>query len=198
MSKPKQVGITGGIGVGKSLVCKMFSCLGIPVYNSDDRAKSLMESDRLIRDEIQKLFGPEAYNGVKLNRTYLAKKVFRDPAKVKQLNGIVHPRVAIDYDKWINDQTNLPYVIKEAALMIESESYKLMDLLVLVTASKKLRIERVLKRDDRSIEQIERIIDNQMTEAEKEKYSDIVIDNSEEKLLIPQIISIDEKIRATV
>lgn len=190
---PLLIGITGGIGSGKSTVARIFEILGIPIYYADDRAKSLMElSSELIKD-IKNAFGPEAYleNG-KLNRSYLAKEVFSDPEKVKTINALVHPAVGKDFEAWAKKQKS-PYVLKEAALIFETEGDKKLDFVINVSAPLKIRVARVLSRDPhRSISQVNQIIDQQLPDEKKNAMADFVIRNADNKLLIPQVLKIHE------
>lgn len=163
MKNPIQVGITGGIGSGKSLICKMFSSLGIACYDADSRAKILMTTDRILVDQIKKEFGNLSYHKDEtLNREYL-RQSFGDPLRMRKLNELVHPRVAIDYENWLAQQSGSKYVIKEAALLIESGSADKLNHLIVVYAPKSIRIQRVLKRDaQRTLAEVEDIMSNQM------------------------------------
>lgn len=189
-----QIGITGGIGSGKSLVCKIFSCLGVPVYDADHRAKSIMTTDGILISQIRKEFGDLAYNEQgALNRTYLAEKVFSNELKLEKLNSLVHPRVGIDYQNWLAERNNVCYVVKEAALLFEAGSYKYLDKIVVVTAPEYLRIQRVLARDShRSKQQLLDIMHKQMPEAEKVRRADYVLMNDEKSLLIPEVIRLND------
>ncbi len=193
--KPIKVGITGGIGSGKSTVAKIFSILGIPIYSSDDRAKRLMIEDSVLKEKIISAFGKESYlESGQLNRTFLAKTVFSDPEKVKQINGFVHPAVKDDFDSWVNAQSS-PYVLKEAALIFETGGQNLLDYVINVSAPLRIRVNRVMMRDpDRSEAQINQIIDQQLPDEEKNELSDFVIKNVDNKLLIPQVLKIHEKL----
>lgn len=189
MAKPLQVGITGGIGSGKSLVCRLFQTFRVPVYDADSHAKELMTTDGILISQIRKEFGDLSYNtDGSLNRIYLASHVFKDQKKLDLLNSLVHPRVAIDYSNWVEDQGNQRYVLKEAALLFESNGYKNLDKIIVVSAPEKLRIKRVLKRDPhRTVEQIKGIVEKQMAEDEKLERSDYIIVNDESQLVIPQV-----------
>ena len=195
MSKiPLQVGVTGGLGAGKSLVCEIFSNLGVPVYNADQRARWLMENKKELIEDIQSEFGQESYQEGNLNRDYLAKKVFNDPEQLQKLNSLVHPRVREDGMEWAHVHQGKPYVVREAALMIESGSYKDMDVLLVVTAAESIRKERVLKRDPfRTSEEVDRILLSQIPQEEKVKLADHVLVNDGSQLLIPQVLEIHEK-----
>jgi dephospho-CoA kinase len=189
---PIQIGITGGIGSGKSIVCKIFAVLGIPIYDADSRAKAVMTTDGILISAIQKEFGTLSYkeDGT-LNREYLAKEVFNDEVRLKKLNSLVHPRVAADFAHWLSKQVTKPYVIKEAALLYESGSYKANDKIIVVHAPESIRIKRVQQRDPhRSEEGIRDIMRNQLPEEEKMKRADFVVVNDESTLLIPQVLSL--------
>lgn len=190
-----KVGITGGIGSGKSTVCRIFHLLGIPVYSADDRAKWLMEYDSVLKSKIEEEFGQEAYTQEgTLNRKYLADQVFSDPEKVKKINSLVHPAVGLDFDNWVKEQ-NTPYVLKEAALLFETGSASQLDKLINVSSPLKVRVARVLMRDPhRSEAQINSIIDQQMPDEKKNELADFVIKNAENKLLIPQVLEIHQKL----
>ncbi|MBX2914079.1 MAG: dephospho-CoA kinase [Cyclobacteriaceae bacterium] len=192
MIKPLQVGITGGIGSGKSLVCKIFNALGVPTYDADSRAKMVMTTDGILVEAIKKEFGVLSYDALgMLNRQHLANTVFNQPNKLKRLNELVHPRVTLDYQQWVQSQVNVKYVLKEAALLFESGSYATLNKIIVVTAPETLRVQRVLKRDShRSAEQTKEIIRNQMTQEEKIKKADYVINNDETMLLIPQVLNL--------
>jgi dephospho-CoA kinase len=192
---PLQIGITGGIGSGKSLICKIFSCLGVPVYDADSHAKELMTTDGILVSDIKKEFGVLSYsvNGG-LNREYLSKQVFNDPERLRTLNNLVHPRVGIDFNRWTDQRKGHPYVLKEAALLFESGSYKSLHKVIVVYANEALRIQRVLKRDPhRTADQVRAIIRNQMPEEEKLKRADFTIRNDETTLLIPQVLSLHHR-----
>jgi dephospho-CoA kinase len=194
VNKPLQIGITGGIGSGKSIVCRIFSCLGIPVYDADHRAKSIMTTDGILISSIRKEFGDLAYdeNGT-LNRKYLAEKVFADKKKLERLNSLVHPRVGVDYLKWVDQNNDVPYLLKEAALLFEAGSYKLLDKVIVVTAPEELRIERVLKRDPhRSKQQLMEILQQQWPESEKIRLADYILINDDRDLLLPRVIELHE------
>ncbi|MEM7550204.1 MAG: dephospho-CoA kinase [Bacteroidota bacterium] len=192
MRKALEIGVTGGIGSGKSLVCHIFSSLRIPVYSADDRAKSLMNEDSELRNQIKTAFGEQSYlEGGNLDRAYLAKLVFSDQKKVKQLNALVHPAVRSDYKRWSSTKQKYPYLIREAALMIESGIYKDLDYLIHVKAPEDLRVQRIEKRDpQRSREEIKNIISNQLSDRDRDEKSDFVISNSEKTLLIPQVLEL--------
>lgn len=187
-----QIGITGGIGSGKSLVCRIFVCLGIKVYDADSHAKNLMTTDGILISNIKKEFGELSYNtDGSLNRKYLGSAAFNNAEKLETLNSLVHPRVAHDYKEWLKANSDEPYVLKEAALLYEAGSYTQLDKIVVVAAPDELRIDRVGRRDlHRSKEQIRAIIAQQMPQEEKVKRADFVIVNDETTLLIPQVLGL--------
>ncbi|HIA11477.1 MAG TPA: dephospho-CoA kinase [Flavobacteriales bacterium] len=187
-----KVGITGGIGSGKTTVAKVFSTLGIAVYNADERARSITATDPEVREKIVTLFGAEVFN-VKnaLNRAKLAEVVFSDAEALEKLNAIVHPRVRIDFGKWIAEQTS-EYIIKEAAILIENGTHKELDALILVTADKEERIERVMKRDGVNRELVVQRMNNQMDDKDKQEFATYTIDNDDNQLVIQQVLEIHE------
>lgn len=194
MNKPIKVGITGGIGSGKTLISKIFAQIEVPVYQADDRAKELMHTE--LKDEIIDQFGKQSYIDERLNRDYLAQTVFNNEEQLKKLNAIVHPAVGKDFEKWVFENSEQDYVLKEAALLIEAGSYKQLDFLIVVTAPEALRVERIKKRDPfRSEDEIKSILSNQLSDGEREKLADFVIVNDERILVIPQVMEIDKKIR---
>lgn len=188
-----QVGITGGIGAGKSIVCRIFQILGIPVYDADTRARQLMEESPGLREKIITTFGRESYTeSGKLNRPYLAALVFDDHEKVQELNNLVHPQVAVDYREWAAvHESQFPYTIKEAALLIESGSYRELDYLVTVLAPENVRIDRVLNRDpNRKTAQVEAIIQQQTSDRERIEKSDKILYNDDGQPLVRQILDL--------
>lgn len=193
-SKPIKVGITGGIGAGKSIACEIFKILSVPVYDADSRAKTLMEESERVISLMIETFGPDSYNSQgKLNRKYLAEKVFPDATKLKEINQIVHPAVEEDFVEWVSNQDEADYILKEAALLVETGTYKKLDALIMVTAPEHIRIQRVLSRDNhRTIEDIRAIIDKQLAEEKKKEVSKFVIINNDNVLLIPQILKIHD------
>lgn len=191
--KPLRLGITGGIGAGKSIISRIFQVLEIPVYDSDSRAKRLMYLPN-VKTRIVSLFGDEAYIDGQLNRKLLAQTAFKAPEKLQQLNAIVHPAVAEDFSIWTSQQT-APYVLQEAALLFEAGSYKRLDKIITVTAPVDVRIKRVLARDThRSEQDVHDIMDKQWPEEQKVEQSDYVIHNDEQHLIIPQVLKIHQEI----
>lgn len=174
----KVVGLTGGIGSGKTTVAGFFRELGIPVYIADEAGKRLMNTSSEIKQAITELFGEESYNGNSPNRKFIASRVFNDKAQLEKLNKIIHPAVEADFKDWLSAQL-ADYVIYEAAILFETGSYKKCDLNILVTAPQTLRIDRLQKRDNSSREEIKQRMDNQWSDAEKSELADFIIKNEE-------------------
>jgi dephospho-CoA kinase len=192
-----KVGITGGIGSGKSTIAKVFEVLGIPVYYADDRAKFLMNNNEDLRQQLVKNFGENTFTNDQLNRPYLSSKVFNNTAKLELLNSIVHPITIADAENWMQQQTS-SYCIKEAALIFESGAQQNLDYVIGVTASTALRIQRVMHRDGIDRETIIARMDKQISDTIKMRLCDFVIDNNEQKLVIPQVIKIHKSLLALV
>jgi dephospho-CoA kinase len=189
-----KVGITGGIGTGKSIVCSVFSVFGIPIYDADSRAKWLTEHDPIIRQELITTFGSEVFNGNILNRSFLAGAAFSNETKTRMLNAIIHPVVAKDFAEWVLTQQGAPYVLKEAALLYESGSAKELDTMIVVSAPMELRLKRVLKRDShRTEKQIRDIIARQWSEGEKLALANHIVYNDELQLLVPQVLALHKQ-----
>jgi len=185
------VGVTGGIGAGKSTVCTIFSIIKIPVYNSDFRAKWLMENNRELGNRITNLFGNQSYNDGKINREFLAREVFNDTDKLAKLNDLVHPSINRDFSAWVQCHLTNPYVIKEAALLFETGTYKIMDCVINVQANENTRIQRILKRDNwRTTAQIQAIIKNQFDDQKRSELADLRIINDDSELVIPQVLKL--------
>ena len=194
----KLIGLTGGIGSGKSTVAGLFRTLGIPVYESDERAKQLMNENASVRNQIIQLFGADAYAAeTGLNRPLLASKVFIDPSLLKQLNAIVHPAVHEDLKTWAKEdaQMSAPYLLQESAILFEEDLTKRLDSTILVVAPEEIRIDRVMKRDNHSREQILDRIKMQWPDERKIPLADFVIYNDGERALILQVRDIDVMIR---
>ena len=191
-----KVGITGGIGSGKSTVCKVFKVLGIPVFEADQVARQLMNYDAKVRIQLINLFGSSVYlPDQTIDRKFLSGIVFNNPSLLADLNSIVHPAVRNAFDDWCQNQQS-PYVLQEAAILFESGFYKLMDKTIVVDTDEAERIQRVMKRDGTSEEQVRERIRNQWTDEQRIKLADFVINNNDNELIIPQIVKIDKKIRA--
>ncbi len=185
------VGLTGGIGSGKTTIAKWFQSQDIPVYIADKEAKALMNRSKVIKRKLKALFGEEAYVDDKLNRDYLASKIFNDRTLLSKMNAIVHPKVASHFKRWLKKQDS-PYVIKEAAIIFENNLEYQYKYIITVVADKNLRIERVMKRDNASKEKIESIINNQLSDEEKIKKSHFVIQNNKLEEAKSQALSIHQ------
>lgn len=190
-----KVGLTGGIGAGKSLVSDIFKTLGVPVYYSDVTAKKLMIEHNDLKAGIIRNFGDEAYQGGKLNREYLSKQIFNNEGKRQKIHDLVHPLVQKDYLTWLKRHADAPYTLKEAALLFEAGTSRDLDKVILVYAPKALRLNRILLRDPhRSLEQVEHIMDKQMSDTKKKKLADYTVINDERKMVIPQVLEIHQNI----
>ena len=188
-----KIGITGGIGSGKSTVAKVFEMLGIPVYYADDAAKKLMNEDVFLKKQLIDAFGKEIYQNGVLNRSSLSELVFNNPEKLVQLNGIVHPATIANAEYWMQQQHSV-YAIKEAAILFESGANKYVDKVIGVFAPVQLRISRVMQRDNSTQEAVIARMNKQMEEEKKMKLCDYVIINDEQELVIPQVLKIHEAI----
>ena len=189
----KKIGITGSIGSGKTYVSKVFEYLGIPVFNADNEAKKIMSCSFDLINSIKNEFGDDIYDKYSLNKRKLASIVFSDSKKLKKLNSLVHPFVKQEFLNWCKKQRS-PYVIKEAAILFESNSYKELDSVICISAPKNLRIERVKARDGFKDYEINNRIKNQFSQEEKENLSDYIIVNDEKDSLLTQIIRVHEKL----
>ena len=189
------IGITGGIGSGKSTVCKIFKLLGVPVFEADLVAKALINSDAEIRNGLIQFFGKDIYSSDnKINRKMLANLIFNDDLLMEKVNRLVHPAVRNKYLIWVKQQNSI-YVIHEAAILFESGFYKMTDYSILVSAPEDMRIERVTHRDNIDLEMVKSRMLKQWTDEEKRKLASVELVNDNKKLLIPQILEIDKKLK---
>lgn len=188
-----KIGLTGGIGSGKSVVAQIFQVLHVPVYDADSSAKRLMNENSELKDNIIQHFGPDCYSGNTLNRSYLASIVFADKKKLDLLNKLVHPVTIADAADWFNLQ-QAPYAVKEAALLFESGSAEGLDYVIGVTAPRALRIHRVMQRERISEEHVSQRMRHQMDEGIKMKLCDFIIYNDEQQLVIPQVLEIHQQL----
>ncbi len=194
-NKVFQVGLTGGIGAGKSVASKFWKLLGIPVFNADDEAKGILATSAKVKSAVIALLGEAAYaNGVP-DRAFIASAVFGNDALLKALNAIIHPAVGEAYAHWVVRNADAPYVIKEAAILFELGQQEAYDFMVLVTAPEDLRIERVMERNSLEREEVLRRIHAQWPDEKKEKLADAIILNDDEKAIIPQVLHIDTRIK---
>ncbi|PIA82106.1 dephospho-CoA kinase [Gaetbulibacter sp. 4G1] len=187
------VGLTGGIGSGKTTVAKQFLALGIPVYIADEEAKKLMHKSKVIKRKLIQLFGNKAYVNGELNKSFIANIIFNDSSYLKKMNAIIHPRVARHFEKWTLKQV-APYVIKEVAILFENGGNKQCDYVITVIAPFELRIERLLKRDHTTRSKLNAIIKNQWSDDDKIKLSDFVIDNTTLESTKKQVVKVHEEI----
>lgn len=197
MSQPILVGVTGGIGSGKSLICKILEVLGYKTYYADKRGKWLTNNHPEVTRLISNLFGEEIYVNGQLDRKTVAGRVFQDRDLLEKLNAIIHPAVAMDFIQWTKDNSSEKILFKESALLFETNDFKSVDYAVLVTASEEVRIERVLKRDThRTKDAIKNIMKNQLSDEEKMPLADFVIDNGGQISVIHQVINMVGKINS--
>lgn len=188
-----KVGITGGIGSGKTTIAEVFMQLDIPLYPSDLRAKELMSEDFELRQAVVALFGNEAYVSENLNRDFIASKVFSDQTLLKKLNELVHPVVKKDFDLWCSDQ-DAAYVLKEAAILIETGAYKTMDRMILVTAPSEIKIQRVQNRDAVTRDEVLARMNRQWSDERKEEFADFVIHNDNHTMVLEQVLDIHKRL----
>lgn len=199
MTFPLQIGVTGGIGAGKSVVCRVFRALGVAVYEADERAKWLIEHDPILKADVVRVLGPDAYERHheppygRYNRAWVAAQVFTNPDLLTRLNAVVHPRVLADTVSWVRQHADQPYVVKEAALMRAAGDGNTLDKVIVVRAPLALRVARIQARDPhRSEAEIRNIIGQQMGDDARLALADYVIDNDERQLLLPQVLAIHE------
>ena len=189
-----KIGLTGGIGSGKTTVAKVLEVLGIPVYYADEAAKDLMYKNELLKQQLIFHFGKDTYfEDGQLNRKHLSSIVFADKEKLELLNSLVHPVTVADAKDWFRKQT-APYVIKEAALLFESGTAEGLDYVIGVTAPATLRIKRVMDRDNVTADEVKRRMINQLDEGIKMKLCDFVLQNNEQQLLLPQVVQLHEEL----
>lgn len=187
------IGLTGGIGSGKTTVANFFKELNVPVYFADIEAKKLMNKSKVLQKKIKALFGKRAYIKNELNRPFIAERIFKDKQLLQQMNSIVHPKVGKHFIKWLNKQ-DCQYVIKEAAILFENNSYQNYDYIITVVAEEKERINRILNRDNTSEQKIKAIMENQWDDDKKVKHSDFVIQNKSLDKTKKQVFSIHRKL----
>lgn len=188
-----KIGITGGIGSGKSTVARVFETIGIPVYYADEAARRLMNEDETLKEKIIALLGPEAYVKGQLDRKYVGKTVFADRQKLQHMNAIVHPATIADGERWLRQQTTA-YAIKEAAIIFESGTQGELDFIIGVSAPASLRLLRAMKRDQVGREEVIARMNKQINEIIKMRLCDFVVYNDEQQLVIPQVLALHEKL----
>ncbi len=192
---PKKIGLTGGIGSGKSFIANLFALMKIPIYDSDRQAKFLMINDLGLVEGIKKEFGKKAYNkDGTLNRPLISEQIFKDKERLESINKLVHPAVRKDFKKWSESQKDCPYVINEAALFVENGSYKTLDALISVVSPLELRVARVLKRDLTDRQKVLARMNNQSSDDDKMKVSDFIIYNDEVCNLLQQISKVHQSL----
>jgi len=189
-----RVGVTGGIGSGKSHVCRVFEHLGIPVFYADHEVKKMYDDTPEVHAQLIKAFGEDIYNGSVLNRALLAQKVFGNSQALARLNAIAHPAVGQRFLAWAAQQKNVPYVLHEAALMFESSAYKLVDKVITVNAPAELRIQRVVQRDSCSRQEVEQRMAHQLSDEERTARADYTIICNDTTPLLPQVLAIHEQL----
>ena len=190
-----KAGITGGIGSGKTTVCRIFQVMGVPCYLADDRAKALMNENAEVQHQLKSEFGPDIFQNGELDRKNLAGIVFNDRQKLEKLNNIVHPAVEKDFNLWVHNHSGYPLVMKEAALLFESGSYKKLDFIITVTAPEEMRIKRVMERDGVKRDDVLNRMKNQWPQEKKDQQSGYVIKNDGKQLIIPEASRIYEELK---
>lgn len=196
MDVPRLIGVTGGIGSGKSMVCRLFECLDVPVYYADSRAKWLTNHDDEVRGRVVELLGPEAYDREgHYDTVFVSSRVFKNEALLKELNAIIHPVVLRDTNEWVKQHAGLPYVVKEAAIMARAGQGNAVDSVVVVQAPVEIRVKRILQRDQRTEQEIRAIIERQVSDADRLAIADHIVDNDDHSALIPQVIELDRIFR---
>jgi len=188
-----KIGLTGGIGAGKSTVAGIFKVLGVPVFDADATAKNILNTDLVLREQVIAAFGSETYKNGLLDKKYLATLVFNSPDHLAKLNALVHPATIAAMEKWASGFRDRPYIIKEAALLFEAGTNEGLDYIIGVTAPVELRIARVMQRDQVSREEVISRMQHQLDDTEKMNRCNFVIDNNEATLVIPQVLSLHEQ-----
>jgi dephospho-CoA kinase len=189
-----RVGVTGGIGSGKTHICSIFFRMNIPVYNADTEAKKLADHDPEIKEEIISLLSRKVYTKTGLNRPLLADMIFRDSGLLEKINAIIHPRVAVHFKKWGDEKSSVPYIIQESAILFESNAYTIFDKIIVVFSPDEIRLRRLLQRENMTSERIQAIMSNQISEQEKIQRADYIVYNDEKQLVIPQVLNIHTKL----
>ena len=195
----KKIGLTGGIGSGKSTIGRIFKTLGIPVYDSDKEAKTLIQTNSEIKDSLISIFGEAAFVRGQYNKEFVSQHVFGDKEKLRKLNSVVHPEVKKHFETWCAEKSEkgAMYIIKEAAILFESGASQGLDSVIAINASEEVRLARVMNRDRIELSEIQKRINNQLTDEERSSHADYVIDNSGKTLVTPQVIGLDKIFRAS-
>ena len=193
----KKIGITGGIGSGKTIICDVFRLLGVPVYNADNIARDLQQNDSNVRNALIELLGKDIYNasGV-LDRENMAHLIFNDKELLAKVNQIIHPAVRENFNEWAVKHYREEYILYEAAILFESDYYKELDLNILILTDEDIRVKRVIKRDNLSEQSVRERIKNQMPDQDKIRLADYIINNNEKQLIIPQVLELDKLFRS--
>ncbi|MFO7658203.1 MAG: dephospho-CoA kinase [Bacteroidales bacterium] len=193
-----RVGLTGGIGSGKSIVCNIFRQLSIPVYNADIRAKILSDNDSEIKQRLMRLFGKKIYTSFGLDRKKLATIIFNDKDALQSVNAIIHPKVIRDFEEWLREHRHRKYTIHESAILFESGMVPMFDNTIMVTSPEALRIKRVMERDNVDETHVRNIMKSQMPEEKKTELSDYIITNDDKTPVLPQVIKIHETLSSLI
>jgi dephospho-CoA kinase len=196
-NRMKKIGITGGIGSGKTIVCEVFRLMGVPVFHADNIARDLQQNDSNVRNALIELLGKDIYNasGI-LNRENIARMIFNDKELLAKVNQIIHPAVRENFRHWVVNHIKEKYILYEAAILFESGYYKELDLNILILADEDIRVKRVIKRDNISEQSVRERIKNQMPDQEKIRLADYIIENNEKQLIIPQVLELDKLFRS--
>jgi dephospho-CoA kinase len=192
------IGLTGGIGSGKTEVARLFTLLGASVYSADKASKDLLDTNQMLKEKLINAFGDQLYTNEKLNRKYFASIIFSDANSLALANSIIHPFVFENFDYWVTIQPDCSYVIMEAAILFESNARERLSKIITVYSPKELRISRVMKRDNCTREEVLKRMQHQMQEEEKTKLADIVIYNDDEHMLIPQVLELHKQFISTI
>jgi dephospho-CoA kinase len=188
------IGLTGGIGSGKSTVANIFQHLGIPVFIADEESKRILDTDSILQNSLRNLLGKELIKDGVIDKVYMAQKIFSDESLLQEVNALLHPLVGIAFKNWALQHSKAPYVMREAAILFESNTFKDCDKIVVVTAPESLRLERVMRRSNLSAEAVQARMNKQWSQERKDAMADYLVDNSGEKSLIKQVIAIHENI----
>jgi dephospho-CoA kinase len=188
------IGLTGGIGSGKSTVANIFQHLGIPVFIADEESKRILDTDPILQNSLRNLLGKELIKDGVIDKVYMAQKIFSDESLLQEVNALLHPLVGIAFKNWALQHSKAPYVMREAAILFESNTFKDCDKIVVVTAPESLRLERVMRRSNLSAEAVKARMNKQWSQEKKDAMADYLVDNSGEKSLIKQVIAIHENI----